>query len=175
MKFEGNTSPLMWGAVQEGWPPEGGCYRGWLGRYVIIWDSGHLKVLDCMPEFPLIENTTFDPEDEYRPEPEPEPQEPAWMDGSLRIGIHTSIAGNNYLNARWNRRAEAGVQRATDFFGKPADVARRFGAHTGVGSEGISRAAAGVGTGAAGHPRKLPGEPGGAAADVADAVDPGVL
>jgi deoxyribonuclease-4 len=51
-----------------------------------------------MPEFPLIENTTFDPEDEYRPEPEPEPQEPAWMDGSLRIGIHTSIAGN-YLNA----------------------------------------------------------------------------
>ncbi len=40
----------------------------------------------------------FDPEDEYRPEPEPEPQPPAWMDGSLRIGIHTSIAGS-YLNA----------------------------------------------------------------------------
>lgn len=42
--------------------------------------------------------TEFDPEDEYRPEPEPEPQAPAWMDGSLRLGIHTSIAGN-YLNA----------------------------------------------------------------------------
>lgn len=42
--------------------------------------------------------TEFDPEDEYRPEPEPEPQAPAWMDGTLRLGIHTSIAGN-YLNA----------------------------------------------------------------------------
>jgi deoxyribonuclease IV len=42
--------------------------------------------------------TEFDPEDEYRPEPEPEPQAPSWMDGSLRLGIHTSIAGN-YLNA----------------------------------------------------------------------------
>ena len=43
-------------------------------------------------------DTQFDPEDEYRPEPEPEPQPPAWMDGSLRIGIHTSIAGG-YRNA----------------------------------------------------------------------------
>ena len=40
----------------------------------------------------------FDPEDEYRPEPEPEPVPPAWLDGSLRIGIHTSIAGG-YINA----------------------------------------------------------------------------
>ena len=31
--------------------------------------------------------------DEYRPEPVPEPQAPAWRDGSVRIGIHTSIAG----------------------------------------------------------------------------------
>jgi deoxyribonuclease-4 len=51
-----------------------------------------------MPEQPIILDTQFDPEDEYRPEPEPEPQPPAWMDGSLRIGIHTSIAGS-YLNA----------------------------------------------------------------------------
>jgi len=51
-----------------------------------------------MPEFPIIDNTEFDPEDEYRPEPEPEPQEPAWMDGSIRIGIHTSISGS-YVNA----------------------------------------------------------------------------
>jgi deoxyribonuclease-4 len=51
-----------------------------------------------MSEFPLIDNTQFDPEDEYRPEPEPEPQSPSWMDGSLRIGIHTSIAGS-HLNA----------------------------------------------------------------------------
>jgi deoxyribonuclease-4 len=31
--------------------------------------------------------------DEYRPEPVPEPQAPVWRDGSVRIGIHTSIAG----------------------------------------------------------------------------------
>src|SRR6516165_5349339 len=51
-----------------------------------------------MSEFPVIDNTQFDPEDEYRPEPEAEPLPPVWMDGSLRIGIHTSISGS-YLNA----------------------------------------------------------------------------
>ena len=51
-----------------------------------------------MPEQPITPVTEFDPEDEYRPEPEPEPLPPSWMDGSLRIGIHTSIAGS-YLNA----------------------------------------------------------------------------
>jgi len=35
----------------------------------------------------------YDSSDEYRPEPVPEPQAPAWRDGSVRIGIHTSIAG----------------------------------------------------------------------------------
>jgi len=51
-----------------------------------------------MPEQPLTHVSEFDPEDEYRPEPEPEPLPPTWMDGSLRIGIHASIAGS-YLNA----------------------------------------------------------------------------
>jgi deoxyribonuclease-4 len=51
-----------------------------------------------MTEETQLLDTQFDPEDEYRPEPEPEPQAPAWMDGSLRVGIHTSIAGS-YLNA----------------------------------------------------------------------------
>jgi deoxyribonuclease IV len=51
-----------------------------------------------MPEQPIILPTQFDPEDEYRPEPEPEVLPPSWMDGSLRIGIHTSIGGS-YLNA----------------------------------------------------------------------------
>jgi len=36
----------------------------------------------------------FDASDEYRPEPPPAPEIPAWKDGSLRIGIHTSIAGD---------------------------------------------------------------------------------
>jgi deoxyribonuclease-4 len=51
-----------------------------------------------MPEPQHNVEDIFDPEDEYRPEPEPEPVPPPWMDGSLRIGIHTSIAGS-YLNA----------------------------------------------------------------------------
>lgn len=50
------------------------------------------------PEPPATGVSEFDPEDEYRPEPEPEPLPPSWMDGSLRLGIHTSIAGN-YVNA----------------------------------------------------------------------------
>ncbi len=36
----------------------------------------------------------FDAADEYRPEPPPPPEIPAWKDGSLRIGLHTSIAGD---------------------------------------------------------------------------------
>ena len=52
-----------------------------------------------MPEEQRIAvSTEFDPEDEYRPEPEPEPLPPSWMDGGVRIGIHTSIA-ESYLNA----------------------------------------------------------------------------
>jgi deoxyribonuclease IV len=37
---------------------------------------------------------TFDASDEYRPEPPPAPEIPVWKDGSRRIGIHTSIAGD---------------------------------------------------------------------------------
>ena len=33
-------------------------------------------------------------DDEYRPEPVAAPEPPAWCDGSVRIGIHTSIAGD---------------------------------------------------------------------------------
>ncbi len=36
----------------------------------------------------------FDEADEYRPEAPPPPEIPAWKDGSIRIGIHTSIAGD---------------------------------------------------------------------------------
>ena len=62
-----------------------------------------------MAEYPIIENTKFEPDDEYVPGPEPEPQPPAWMDGSLRIGIHTSIAGSylNALESAWKLGANA--------------------------------------------------------------------
>lgn len=36
----------------------------------------------------------YDPEDEYIPAPEPEPEPAKWLDGSYRIGIHTTIAGD---------------------------------------------------------------------------------
>jgi deoxyribonuclease-4 len=45
-------------------------------------ESSHTSILD------------FDSADEYRPAPVPEPNAPTWCDGSIRIGIHTSIAGN---------------------------------------------------------------------------------
>lgn len=49
------------------------------------------------------------PSDEYRPEPVPEPAPPAWMDGSIRIGIHTSIAGEiaSALDLAYNLGANA--------------------------------------------------------------------
>src|ERR1019366_5475023 len=44
---------------------------------------------------PLIDaEPAYDESDEYRPEPEPPPEPPTWQDGSFRIGIHTSIAGD---------------------------------------------------------------------------------
>jgi deoxyribonuclease IV len=51
-----------------------------------------------MAEYPLVDNTVFEADEEYIPQPEPEPLPPLWLDGSVRIGIHTSIAGS-YLNA----------------------------------------------------------------------------
>src|ERR1700683_3815337 len=50
-----------------------------------------------MPDMPEPERglyVVYDPEDEYRPEPEAPPPPPAWRDGSFRIGIHTTIAGD---------------------------------------------------------------------------------
>ena len=47
-----------------------------------------------MPDEIHIDALVYDAEDEYRPEPKPEPQAPAWQDGSYRIGIRTTIAGD---------------------------------------------------------------------------------
>jgi deoxyribonuclease-4 len=41
-----------------------------------------------------ISALVYDGDDEYRPEPVAAPEPPAWCDGSIRIGIHTSIAGD---------------------------------------------------------------------------------
>ncbi len=47
-----------------------------------------------MAEASHISEPPYDIADEYRPEPIPPPEPPAWMDGSVRVGIHTSIAGD---------------------------------------------------------------------------------
>jgi deoxyribonuclease-4 len=47
-----------------------------------------------MAEAPHSPEPAYDVADEYRPEPPQAPQPPVWMDGSVRIGIHTSIAGD---------------------------------------------------------------------------------
>ncbi|MFZ0821243.1 MAG: deoxyribonuclease IV [Candidatus Acidiferrales bacterium] len=47
-----------------------------------------------MPDDIHIDALVFDADDEYRPEPVAEPSPPAWLDGSYRIGIHTTIAGD---------------------------------------------------------------------------------
>src|SRR3984893_3213336 len=51
----------------------------------------------------------YDVSDEYRPEPAPIPEPPAWQDGSFRIGIHTSIAGDiaGALEIAWKLGANA--------------------------------------------------------------------
>src|SRR5713226_8149514 len=70
----------------------------WNASRIVPRTNTLLRRLTGRPEQPITQATAFDPEDEYRPEPEPEPQSPSWMNGSTRIGIHTSIAGS-YVNA----------------------------------------------------------------------------
>jgi deoxyribonuclease-4 len=53
-----------------------------------------VKRFSIMPEASHTLSLVYDSADEYRPEPQPEPEPLAWCDGSIRIGIHTSIAGD---------------------------------------------------------------------------------
>ncbi len=56
-------------------------------------------------------------EDAYRPEPEPEPLPAFWKDGSWRVGIHTSIAGD--LTAALESAAELGCNALQIFSSSP--------------------------------------------------------
>ena len=56
-------------------------------------------------------------EDEYRPEPAPEPIPPFWADGSYRVGIHTSIAGD--LTAALESAAKLGCNAVQIFSSSP--------------------------------------------------------
>jgi deoxyribonuclease-4 len=59
----------------------------------------------------------YDASDEYRPEPEPIPEPPAWQDGSFRIGIHTSIAGD--IAAALDSAAKLGANALQIFSSSP--------------------------------------------------------
>ena len=95
-----------------------------------------------IPAQPLTRLSEFDPEDEYRPEPEPEPLPPAWLEGGLRIGIHTSIAGG-HLNALESAR-KLGCNALQIFSVNPRMWPGGVGADYGSGCEGVSRSAGGV-------------------------------
>lgn len=83
-----------WEAFSGEFCPAGGLSAVWYNRmFTTSWNFR-----ESMPEQPILLDTQFDPEDEYRPEPEPEPLPPVWVDGSVRVGIHASIAGG-YQNA----------------------------------------------------------------------------
>ena len=67
---------------------------------------------------PLIgTEPAYDASDEYRPEPEPIPEPPAWQDGSFRIGIHTSIAGD--ITAALDSAAKLGANALQIFSSSP--------------------------------------------------------
>jgi deoxyribonuclease IV len=69
---------------------------------------------------------SYDPADEYRPEPPPPPEIPVWKDGSVRIGIHTSIAGD--------------IVRALDLaHGLGANALQIFSASPRMWERGVSR------------------------------------
>src|SRR6202522_2006619 len=59
----------------------------------------------------------FDAADEYRPEAPPPPEIPAWKNGSTRIGIHTSIAGD--LSAALEIAHELGANALQIFSSSP--------------------------------------------------------
>lgn len=59
----------------------------------------------------------FDAADEYRPEAPPPPEIPAWKDGSTRVGIHTSIAGD--LSAALEIAHELGANALQIFSSSP--------------------------------------------------------
>lgn len=66
-------------------------YRSKAGREVARRVCGYPE---GMADEPHRTELVFDASDEYRPEPPPPPEVPSWKDGSVRIGVHTSIAGD---------------------------------------------------------------------------------
>jgi deoxyribonuclease-4 len=75
----------------------------------------------------------YDASDEYHPEPLPAPELPAWKDGSLRIGIHTSIAGD--IAQSLDRARDLGANAMQIFSASPRMWTRGIGRLAAADSE----------------------------------------
>jgi deoxyribonuclease-4 len=75
----------------------------------------------------------YDASDEYHPEPAPAPEVPAWKDGSLRIGIHTSIAGD--IAQSLDRAHDVGANAMQIFSASPRMWAHGIGRLTSADAE----------------------------------------
>ena len=126
-----------------------------------------------MAEYPLIENTKFEEDDEYIPVPggQSRGRRRGWMAG-LRIGIHTSISGS-YLNALESAK-KLGANALQIFSSSPRMWQTANVRIPASDVKAFRGAAGGAGTWAAGNPRELSDQSGSAARCLADAVDPGV-
>jgi deoxyribonuclease IV len=67
----------------------------------------------------------YDAADEYHPEPPPVPEVPAWKDGGLRLGIHTSIASDIALSL--DRARDLGANALQIFSASPRMWTRGIG------------------------------------------------
>ena len=114
----------------------------------------------------------FDAADEYRPEPPPPPEIPAWKDGSIRIGIHTSIAGD--IACSLDLAARAWRECSANFFVQPAHVGGSLRAHPRRRRGAFPRAPPGIGTRAPGHSRQLSDQSCFAESRAARAIDSGL-
>lgn len=78
-----------------------------------------------MPNERYRATVEYDASDEYHPEPAPTPEPPAWKSGGLRIGIHTSIAGD--IAQSLDRARDAGANALQIFSASPRMWARGIG------------------------------------------------
>ncbi len=86
-----------------------------------------------MPEEQHSAGLDYDAADEYHPEPAPAPEVPAWKNGGIRIGIHTSIAGDVSLSL--DRARDLGANALQIFSASPRMWARGIGRLAAADSE----------------------------------------
>ncbi len=114
----------------------------------------------------------FDAADEYRPEPPPPPEIPAWKDGSVRVGIHTSIAGD--IAGALDIAHKLGANALQIFSSSPRMWDRGTSRISEADAMRFRAAPQRTGAGAAGNSRQLSDQSCVAGCGAADAVNYGV-